>query len=183
VNRVTVSPAAVSHLVRSFLSEGKPVAIPGLGEFRQDEAGQVTFTAEARPQIFVAYVVEDAASAEKLCTDLECAGFDPWLDRRKLLPGQNWPRAIERAIELSGAFIACLSAASVSKRSCFQAELRWALDCAARIPLDQCFFIPARLDDCQVPQSIQRTIQYIDLFPDWNRGVRRILEVFRKRPR
>jgi hypothetical protein len=183
VNRVSHSPGKIARLIRQFLTEGKPVAIDGLGEFRSDGAGRVTFRPRTRPQVFVAYVVEDAAPAERLCADLEAAGFDPWLDRHRLLPGQNWPRAIERAIELSDGFIACLSTASVSKRSCFQAELRWALDCASRTPLDEIFFIPARLDDCQVPPSIQRTIQYIDLFPDWEKGVRRILQVIRKRQR
>jgi hypothetical protein len=182
LNRVSHSPAKISRLVRQFLAEGKPVAVPGLGEFRTDGVGRVAFAPQARPQVFVAYVVEDAASAERLCAGLESAGFDPWLDRRKLLPGQNWPRAIERAIEVSDGFVACLSTASVSKRSCFQAELRWALDCASRIPLDEIFFIPARLDDCQVPASIQRTTQYIDLFPDWDRGVQRIVNAIRKRP-
>ena len=107
----------------------------------------------------------------------------PWLDHRKLLPGQNWPRAIEEAIETSDFFVACFSRLSVRKKGSFQAEIRFALDCARRVPLDEAFLIPVRLDECRVPAKIRREIQYIDLFPDWNCGVRRIVSVLKKQMR
>jgi hypothetical protein len=125
-------------------------------------------------------VEEDLAFANRLFRHLNDAGFAPWLDRRKLLPGQNWPRAIEEAIETSDFFVACFSHISVQKKGAFQAEIRYALDCAERVPLDDTFLIPARLDDCRVPWKIRREIQYIDLFPDWDLGVRRILAVIEK---
>jgi hypothetical protein len=104
----------------------------------------------------------------------------------KLLPGQNWPRSIEDAIESTDFVIACFSQNSVSKKGGFQAEIRYALDCARRVPLDDVFLIPVRLDGCLVPSSIRREIQYIDLFPDWARGFRRIVTILnrqhRKRP-
>ena len=119
-------------------------------------------------------------AADRLFENLEAAGFDPWLDRRKLLPGQNWPRSIEEAIGTSDFFLACFSHRSVKKKGGFQAEIRYALDCTQRIPLDEIFLIPARLDACPVPVRIQRETQYIDLFPDWDRGFRRILTAMRR---
>ena len=101
-------------------------------------------------------------------------GFNPWMDIRKLLPGQNWPRAIENAIEIADFFVACFSSTSVNKRGGFQAEIRYALDCARRAPLDDIFMVPVRLDACRVPRAIQREIQYLDLYPDWPKGVRRL---------
>jgi hypothetical protein len=102
------------------------------------------------------------------------------MDVLRLLPGQNWPRAIETAIEASGFFIACFSENSVNKRGGFQAEIRYALDCARRIPLDEIFIVPVRLDDCRVPRPIQRELQYLDLFPDWPRGRRRLTGLLRR---
>jgi hypothetical protein len=122
-------------------------------------------------------VREDARQAEQLFEALAQRGFDPWLDRRKLLPGQNWPRAIEDAIATSDFFMACYSCYSVGKKGEFQAEVRYALDCARRIPMDEIFFIPVRLDDCRVPARIRREWQYIDLFPHWRRGLRRVCAV------
>ena len=103
------------------------------------------------------------------------------MDVRRLLPGQNWPRAIESAIETSSFFVACFSTRSVNQWGGFQAEIRYALDCARRVPLDDIFVVPVRLDACRVPRSIQRELQYIDLFPDWERGVRRLVAMMRRR--
>jgi TIR domain-containing protein len=163
-------------VLRQCLDEGVPVEIDGLGRFQPSAGGGYVFEPRIGERVFIAYVQEDLAAAEVLFDDLHKHGFDPWLDRRKLMPGQNWPRAIERAIKVSDFFVACFSRRSVAKRGQFQSELRWALDCASRVPLDQVYFVPVRLDDCPVPARISREIQYVDLFPDWDKGLARILE-------
>jgi hypothetical protein len=174
------SAAQVARLLRQCLAEGATVEIDGLGTFLPDPQRGFKFQPRNRPKVFVAYVQEDAAAAERLFEDLEAGGFDPWLDRRKLLPGQNWPRSIDEAIGTSDFFLACFSHRSVKKHGGFQAEIRYALDCTQRIPLDEIFLIPARLDVCSVPLRIQSETQYIDLFPDWDRGVQRIARAMRR---
>jgi hypothetical protein len=47
------------------------------------------------------------------------------------------------------------------------------------VPLDEIFFIPVRLDGCTVPGRISKRIQYVDLFPDWDAGVRRVIAAMR----
>jgi hypothetical protein len=173
----------VAQLVRRCLEEGKSVEIDGLGVFERDSMGGYKFVALSRPKIFLGYVAEDLPAAECLFEGLQTAGFAPWLDQRKMLPGQNWPRAIEEAIETSDFFVACFSHLSVRKKGSFQAEIRYALDCARRVPLDEAFLLPVRLDDCPVPSRIRREIQYIDLFPDWDRGLRRIVSVIERQLR
>ena len=174
------SSEQLARLIRQCLAEGTSVEIDGLGTFIPDDQRGFRFQSRNRPKVFVAYVQEDAAAAERLFEDLEACGFDPWLDRRKLLPGQNWPRSIEEAITNSDFFLACFSHRSVKKKGGFQAEIRYALDCTQRIPLDEIFLIPARLDGCPVPMRIQRETQYIDLFPDWDRGFRRMVTAMRR---
>ena len=173
----------VAQLVRLCLEEGQRVEIDGLGVFERDSLGGYRFIALSRPKIFLGYVAEDAPLAERLFDDLESLGFAPWLDRRKLLPGQNWPRAIEEAIETSDFFVPCFSRLSVRKKGSFQAEIRYALDCARHVPLDEIFLIPVRLDECPMPTRIRRETHYIDLFPDWNRGLRRVVSVIQKQLR
>jgi hypothetical protein len=163
-----------ARVLREILSEGARIEIDGLGTFVSGQNEGIRFVAEKRAQVFVAYVQEDLERVGRLCEALANRGFLPWLDKYKLLPGQNWPRAIEAAIETSDFFIACFSRRSSSKRGSFQCELRFALECAARIPLDEIFFIPVRLDDCLVPQRISKRTQYVDLFPDWERGVEKL---------
>ena len=174
------SSTRVARLVRQCLAEGASVEIDGLGTFVPDSQRGFRFVARNRPKVFVAYVQEDAAAAERLFENLENRGFDPWLDRRKLMPGQNWPRSIEEAISTSEFFLACFSHRSVKKKGGFQAEIRYALDCTQRIPLDEIFMIPVRLDSCPVPERIQRELQYIDLFPDWDCGFQRIVTTMRR---
>lgn len=164
----------LAELVLAGLSAGHSVEIDGLGTFYPEASRGFRFRAHRQPKVFLAYVTEDAAMAERLYDNLARAGFSPWMDRRKLLPGQNWPRAIELAIESADFFVACFSSHSVDKRGGFQAEIRYALDCARRLPLDDIFLLPVRFDDCRVPRPIQREWQYIDLFPDWTRGFDRL---------
>jgi hypothetical protein len=173
----------LARILRQCLDEGRTVEIDGLGLFRPAARGGYEFQATNRAKVFLAYVQEDLAAVEKLYRAFFARGFDPWLDRKKLLPGQNWPRAIERAIDLCDFFVACFSHRAVLKPGQFHSELRYALDCAARRPLEHIFFIPVRLDPCDVPARITREIQYVDLFPDWDHGVRRILAAMENQKR
>ncbi len=167
----------LSQAIERALRQSPSVEVDGLGVFIRDGDGAISFRDAKRPRIFIAYAVEDAILADRLYAAFDARGFAPWLDRRKLLPGQNWPRRIEEAIANSDFFIACFSLNSVNKRGGFQAEVRYALDCARHVPLDDVFLIPARLDDCRVPARIQRETQYVDLFPCWDAGFARIVRI------
>lgn len=173
----------VAAVIRTCLKEGRRVEIERLGEFRPVSGGGFRFVPESRPSVFLAYVSEDARQVERLCEILDSAGFDAWMDRRKLLPGQNWPRAIERAIENADFFVACLSRHSVNKRSCFQGEMRFALDCARRVPFDQVYFVPARLEPCRVPLRIEQQLQCVDLYPDFDESAKRLIGFIRSEMR
>jgi len=174
------SAEQVAQIVIRGLAGGRAVEIDGLGIFYPDAVRGFRFEPRSLPQVFVAYVREDLEAAWRLYDELAAAGFNPWMDTRKLLPGQNWPRAIESAIDTADFFVACFSKRSVNKRGGFQAEIRYAVDCARRVPLDEIFIVPVRLDDCRVPRSIQREWQYLDLFPDWPRGARRLVGMMRR---
>ncbi len=173
------STESILHLVRDALARGARVDIDGLGSFIPDAVGSFHFIGSTRPKVFITYVHEDAGAAHQLFSELRLAGFDPWMDRRKLLPGQNWPRAIEDAIGVSDFVVACFSNRSVKKKGGFQAEIRYALDCAQRMPLDEVFLVPVRLDDCPMPARIIKEVQYVDLFPHWDAGFRNVLEILR----
>ena len=173
----------IVKIVRDALERGAAVEIDGLGTFRGSRNRRFKFVSQNKARVFIAYVDEDLRPAKKLYQAFEEHGFRPWLDKKKLMPGQNWPRAIETAIQTSDFFVACFSRRSTSKRGSFHSELRYALTCAARIPLDEIFFIPLRLDECTVPRRIAKQVQYVDLFPEWEAGVRRVIAVMRSSPR
>lgn len=177
------SDACVQELARIVVrgvAECKAVEIEGLGIFYPDGAGGFRFEAETAPQVFLAYVMEDQTMVERLYNELGESGLRPWMDVKKLLPGQNWPRAIETAIETSDFFVACFSHNSVNKRGGFQSEIRYALDCARRVPLEDIFVVPVRLNECRVPGRIQREYQYMDLFADWEHGVGKLVQTLKE---
>src|SRR5437763_11890236 len=127
---VAQSNPTYEHLARVVIRSlvaGKPLEIEGLGIFHPDAVRGFRFEPRTPPQVFIAYVKEDEPEAARLYADLEAVGFGPWMDVRRLLPGQNWPGAIERAIERSDFFVACFSSHSVKKKGGFQAEIRTAL--------------------------------------------------------
>ena len=102
------------------------------------------------------------------------------MDRKKLLPGERWKRALRREVARSDYFIACFSRSSVTKRGGFQEELREALHCALSMPLEDIYLIPVRLNQCEVPEEISREVQYVDLFPRFQQGVDKIEETIRR---
>jgi TIR domain len=166
----TVRGKAVTDLIARCLKEGSTIEIDGLGKFElQNE--DVVFRPSNRIRVFLAYALEDRRMVQLLYDELQNAGFEPWMDTAKLLPGQNWPRAIQRAIEVSDFVLINFSHRSVEKRGHFQAELRYALDLANRVPLDDIFLVPVRLSDCEVPREIAERTQYVDLFPDHQAGI------------
>ncbi len=95
---------AILRIIRQSVERGQAVEIEGLGTFRKTEGGRYRLEPQTRPQVFVAYAVEDLIPARRLCEALEAAGCSPWLDKDKLLPGQNWRRSIETSDSKSRMF-------------------------------------------------------------------------------
>ena len=171
-----LQPEQIATIILNCLKEGKPVEIEGFGTFHPDAQGGFRFAALDTPRVFVAYASEDYQKAEAIYDALLAAGCNPWMDRKNLQAGQNWPRLIESVIEASDFCVACMSTNSVRKRGGFQSELRFALDIARRLPLEDSFLIPVRLDECHVPSRVTRELQYIDFFPDWSKGLNRLTQ-------
>src|SRR5437870_1716923 len=97
----------LAQIVIRGLAEGNAVEIDGVGVFHPDAVRGFRFEPRRLPRVFVAYAREDLPAAGLLYGALERAGFAAWMDVPKLLHGQNWPRAIEIAIETSDFFVAC----------------------------------------------------------------------------
>jgi TIR domain-containing protein len=116
-----------------------------------------------RLRIFLCHSSNDKPVVRKLYYRLLNAGFDPWLDERKLLPGQHWEREIKSAVRNSHIVIVCLSKDSTNKRGFVQKEIKYALDIADEQPEGAIFIIPLRLEQCDVPERL-RLWHWADLF-------------------
>jgi hypothetical protein len=133
-------------------------------------------------QVFLSYARSDLRSARRLYDTL-CAetGHDVWFDRVSLLAGARWEPAIRKAIREADYFVALLSKRSVAKRGYRHSELRQAVEVLAEFPDDHVYLIPARLDECEMPNSDLDRIHRVDLFPYWKEGVAAIIRALQQR--
>jgi hypothetical protein len=107
-------------------------------------------------RVFLCHSSGDKAAVRQLYQRLKSDGFDPWLDEENLLPGQEWNLEITKAVRSSDVVIVCLSCGSVSKTGYFQKETKFALDVAEQQPEGTIFIIPAKLEECEVPERLRR---------------------------
>jgi hypothetical protein len=103
---------------------------------------------------------------------------NPWLDEEDLLPGQDWDHEVMRAIAKSDVVVICLSNNSLTRHGYVQKEIRRALDAAQERPPDAIYLIPARIENCEVPERLVH-IQYVDLFVET--GYSRLMKSIRAR--
>ena len=136
------------------------------------------------PKVFISYVREDGDLVDRLVHDLERNGVDVWLDRKSLKPGYRWEDAIRDGISQGDFFIACFSKHYIHRSKTYMnEELTLAIEELRMRPVDQAWFIPVRLTDCQIPnRSISAvetlgSIQRVDLFNNWDNGIKQILSV------
>jgi hypothetical protein len=66
-------------------------------------------------QVFISYAREDQQAAMRLYNEIKSSGLNPWIDRKRILPGQKWEKEIEKAIKNSAYFIPLFSSNSVQK--------------------------------------------------------------------
>jgi hypothetical protein len=131
-------------------------------------------------RVFISYAHEDLPAARRLYDELKAVpGVDPWLDKEDLSPGLEWRPAIRKAIREADFFIALLSKSSSAKRGYVQKEMREALEVRGEMPEDRAYLIPVRLDDCRATYASLGDIQHEDFFPDWGRGLARVLKVIK----
>jgi formylglycine-generating enzyme required for sulfatase activity len=116
------------------------------------------------PRVFLCHAKEDKARVRELYRQLKAAGYAPWLDEVDLLPGQAWRLAIKKIItDPYNLVVVCLSRNSITKRGVVQEEIAWALDVLKQTPEGAIYLIPARLEECEVPDRLA-DLHWVNLF-------------------
>ena len=116
-------------------------------------------------KVFLCHASGDKPPVRELYKRLVAEGVDAWLDQEKLLPGQDWRVEIPRAVSEADVVVICLSNKSITREGYVQKEIKFALDSAEEKPEGTIFLIPARLEDCVVPERLNRW-QWVDLFEE-----------------
>jgi anti-anti-sigma factor len=130
----------------------------------QDAIPSAPPTASPSPLVvFLCHSSNDKPVVRTLYQHLKAKGIDVWLDEVSLLPGQLWEKEIPAAVHRSDAVLVCLSRASVTRTGYVQREIKYALDAAEQQSDESIFLIPARLEDCEVPERLRKW-HWVDLF-------------------
>jgi hypothetical protein len=116
-------------------------------------------------KVFISYAKEDYIFAEKLYDFLCTQGYKPWLDKKCLLPGQQWNIEIRKALREANYVILLLSDISVKKRGYVQREFKLAIEYFEEKLADDIYIVPLKIDDCEVPQSLGnfQWVEYNDI--------------------
>lgn len=125
-------------------------------------------------KVFLCYAKEDIEKVEQLYNKLDKEGCEPWLDTEKLLPGDEWETAIKQAIRSSDLFVACLSRKSITKDGYLNREIKEALRIWEEKAEGKRFLIPARFEDCEVPDNLRR-FHWVDVYTE--KGLNKLLTV------
>ncbi len=113
--------------------------------------------------VFISYAKEDQEQALHYYSLFQAEGVSPWLDKKNLLPGQNWEAEISRALSDANLVVLLLSPRSVSKRGFVQREANEAIDRLRYKQPTDIYVIPLLLEPCEVPSQIAGRLQYVDL--------------------
>ncbi len=113
--------------------------------------------------VFLCHSSRDKPSVRRLERRLKADGIQTWLDESNLLPGQDWDHEIRAAVRRAAAVVVCLSRGAVTQSGYLQKEIRFVLDVADEQPPGTIFVIPARLEECEVPERL-RLWHWVDLF-------------------
>ncbi|MBT3313335.1 MAG: TIR domain-containing protein [Anaerolineae bacterium] len=117
-----------------------------------------------RLSVFLSYAWQDKHYVDELFDSLKAVDWiDPWRDKDKILPGQDWRMTIEHALDRADVVVVCLSNEAVVKEGFVQREISIAVRVATEKPENTIYLIPLRLDDCPVPRSLSK-VQYADYF-------------------
>ncbi len=134
--------------------------------------------------VFISYCHEDMTTVDRLCQAVVSQGIPVWLDRNEIRPGVQWKQAIQQAIHHGAYFIACFSKESnVRNQTYMSEELTLAVEKLRERPFDKVWFIPVKLNECEIPDidigkgATLRDLQSVNLYKDWEAGIQQIINV------
>ena len=131
-------------------------------------------------KVFISHVKENRDEVLRLIDKIEPFTSLIWRTEDIEL-GKRWQNSIKNAIEGGSYFIACFSQEYHERDSTYMSEeINTAITELRKRHVDRAWFIPVKLNECEIPDySIRggetlRDLQYIELYEDWDAGVKRI---------
>lgn len=106
-------------------------------------------------KVFLSYSRKDSAFAQELLAALELLGFDAYLDKEDIAPGEPWEERLGNLIRLADTVVFIISPNSVASQHC-----NWEVDETARAGKRLVPIILAQVPDSNVPERL-RKLNYV----------------------
>ncbi len=119
-------------------------------------------TSKRRFKVFLCHAHADTKPIRALYDRLTQDGLDVWLDKTRLVPGQDWEREVRKALGESDVILVCHSK-QFNQKGLHLKVVKIALEEADSYPEGEVFIIPARLEECDVLENLRR-LYPVDLF-------------------
>ena len=127
-------------------------------------------------KVFISYSRSDQDVARRVYEQLSAVdSINPWFDVESLRPSLKWRPAIRKAIRESDYFVALISSDSVTGKGVRHSELSQALDVLEEFPVNESYLFPVRLDECNMPRDELDDLTWVDLFPEFEPGMKRLI--------
>lgn len=123
-------------------------------------------------KVFISHASRDKIVALRLAEVLRANNIDSWIDVKDLAAGDDWLKAIKRAIRSSDVFIALLSSSYISSRIAMQ-ELSFAMERQLSEVSNR--VIPVLIEDCDIPVFL-REYKKEDLRHDFDHAAEGIVQ-------
>lgn len=169
INKVVRKQIESEFAIKNMLTNAR--------QLRRDPPSAVRST-EQNLSVFLCHSSSDKPTVRMLYQRLFRDGIDVWLDEENLLPGQDWQMEIRKAVRNSDIVLVCLSKTSISKSGYVQKEIVYALNVADEQPEGTIFLIPAKLEECDIPERLQRW-HCVNLFDE--HGYQRLMQAMKFR--
>ena len=128
--------------------------------------------------VFISYCHENRDIVNKLYRTLNAKGVVTWVNWDNLDHGILLRQAIQQTLQHGDFFIACFSKEySVRGTTHKNEELSIAIEKLQQDPSDRIWFIPVKLNECQIPDinigegSTLQNLQYVNLYDNWETGI------------
>jgi hypothetical protein len=142
-----------------------PVEVQTVRRYEEKPSLPIDSDLARQKKVFLCHSHEDKSSIRDWYQRLKNDGIKPWLDVIDLIPGQNWELEIKKVISTSDIILVCLSPKSVNQEGYVNKEIKIALDIAEQKAEGSIYIIPAKLEECEVPDRLQRW-HWVNLYED-----------------
>lgn len=105
--------------------------------------------------VFISYASPDFGRVLPYYESLAAAGYNVWMDKKKLKGGQDWDFEIKKALKRAAIIVLFISANSFDRRGYVQREIQIALDQRKEKLIDDIYVVPVLLDEgVKIPDQL-----------------------------